>query len=154
MTGLEPVAGVAHFDSLLMAILMQQRPRIQIQRIAFAPGGQTVNGLPVQTLQSVARRLPEHSEKSTEGGLTGDGLHPQHLRYGRIALQPGHPGQLVHSSQNASHVTQSHIGGIVGVGTGGLMRQRLPQLPAKLLLLQKMRPHNHAAMSGQPLIGK
>jgi hypothetical protein len=145
---------VAHLDSFLVAVLLQQRPPIQIQRISCPQRGQAVNGLPVQTLQDVARGLAEHSEKPAEGGRAGDGLHPQHLSQGRSALQPRHPAKLVRPRQNASHVTQRQIGGIVGVGTGGLRRQRWAQGLAKLLLLQKMRPDHHAAMSRQPLIGK
>ena len=34
------------------------------------------------------------------------------------------------------------------------MRQQGVELTAKLLLLQKVTPHNQAAVSGEPLIGK
>src|SRR5208282_1739868 len=62
--------------------------------------------------------------------------------------------KLVGPAENAPDVAQRHIGRIIGVGTGRTMGQDFPQLPPKSLLMQKVRPHHHAAMGGQPLIGK
>jgi hypothetical protein len=137
-----------------MAVLVQQRPRIQVQRAAFFDRRQTPNCLSVQPVQSVAGFLTKHVEEPAQGGLTGDGLHAQHLAQGRIALQPSHARELVGAAENAADITQRHVGRIVSVGTGRTMGQDFSQLVAETFLMQKMRPHDHPSMCRQPLVGE
>ena len=108
----------------------------------------------MQHVQSIACLLTKHVEEPAQGGLAGDGFDAQHLAQRRITLQPSRAGELVRAAENAPDIPQRHIRGIVGVGTGRTVGQDLPQLSAKILLMQKVRPHDHAAMGGQTLIGE
>ena len=69
-----------------MTVLMQERPGVQVQRVAFPQGGQTVSGARMQAAQHLARPLREHAKEPAQGGLTGDAFDAQHLGQGRIAL--------------------------------------------------------------------
>ncbi len=120
MTRLESLPGVTDGHALLMAVLVQQGPRIQIQRVTIFERGQAPNSLPVQIVQGVAGLLAKHLKEPAQGGLAGDGFDAQHLAQGRIALQPGHPGQFVCAAENAPNVAQRHIGRIICVGLVGL----------------------------------
>ncbi len=108
----------------------------------------------MQPAQNLATLLGEHAKEPTQRGLAGNGFDAQHLGHRRIALQPGHPGKLVRPTQNAADIPQRHVRRIVSIGTGWTVGQHRAQLLAKLLLAQKVRPHNQPAVGGQPLIGE
>ena len=154
MTRLESLPGVTNGHALLMAILMQQRPRIQVQRVTFFERRQTAQRPAMQAVQSITGLLPKHVEEPAQGGLAGDSFDAQHLTQRRITLQPSHAGELVRAAENTPDISQCHIGRIISVGAGRTVGQDFPQLPAKSLLMQKVRPYDHAAMGGQTLIGE
>ena len=74
--------------------------------------------------------------------------------HGRVGLQPRHARELVRAPKDAADITQRDIGGVVSVGTGGIVRQDVPQLLAETFLPEKVRPDNQAAVGGEALVGK
>jgi hypothetical protein len=64
MTGLEPLARVAGGHPFLTAVLMKQRPGIQIQRVILLERWQRPNRLPMQARQRVATALAENIEET------------------------------------------------------------------------------------------
>lgn len=103
--------------------------------------------------QPVVTALTERIKEAAQGGLTGHRFNAQDLRDGRVTLPPRHARELVRAAQNAAHITRRHVGRIIGMGTGGGGRQDGAQLVAEAFLMQEMRPHDHAPVSGQSLIG-
>ena len=102
----------------------------------------------MQSAQPLADALGENVEKPAQRGRAGDGLNAQHLGHSRVALQPGHAGEFVRATENAAHVTQGHVGGIVGIGTGGRVGQDVAQLLAEAFLVEEVRPDNHPPVDG------
>ena len=70
-----------------MTVLMQERPRVQVQRVALPQRGQTVSRARMQPAQNLTTLLGEHAEEPAQGGLAGDGFDAQHLRHGGMRLQ-------------------------------------------------------------------
>lgn len=81
-------------------------------------------------------------------------LGAQHLRHRGTTLQPRHTGEFVRTAQDAADIAQRDIRGVVGVGAGRSVRQDLPQLLAKALLPQKVRPDNQPAVGRETLVGE
>ena len=155
MTRLESLPGVTNGHALLMAILMQQRPRIQVQRVTFfaakadCPAARRCR--PFKALQVFC---PNTSKNRLKVDWLAIASTPSTSTQRRITLQPSHAGELVRAAENAPDISQCHIGRIISVGAGRTVGQDFPQLPAKSLLMQKVRPYDHAAMGGQTLIGE
>jgi len=122
VAGFEPLLGVARGHPFLLSVLVQERPRVQIQGIASLGGRQFARRPSVQPGQSVVGGLGKHGEETAQGGLAGNRLDPQHFGHGGITLQPGDPGELVGAAQHTPHKAQGDVGRHIGVGTGRIVR--------------------------------
>ena len=157
MAGLEAPARVADGHALLVAVLVQQRPRVQVEGVAFErsrAAGQPAQRPSVQAGEGFAALETERAEEARERALAGEGFDAEHLGDGWVVLQPGHARELVGPGEDAAQVTQRDVGGRVGVGAGGCVRQSLRQLGAETLLMQEVRPEDQTAVSGQPLVSE
>ncbi len=130
---------------------------VQIEGATFR--GVRVAGQPpqrpaVQAGEGFAALETEGAEETRERALTGDGFDAEHPGDGGVVLQPGHARELVGPGEDAAEIAQRDVGGRVGVGAGGGVRQPLLQLRAESFLMQEVRSDDQAAVSGQPLIGE
>ena len=105
-----------------MTVLVQQGKGVQIERVALGPGGKIFYRPTVQARQRFAGTAAALDKETRQGRLTGDRFNPEHLGHGWIMRQMRHPSQFVRAAKNAANKAQRGITGIVGVGTGGLMR--------------------------------
>jgi hypothetical protein len=107
-TRLESLPGVTDGHARLMAVLIQQSRRIQVQRITRRDAGQPV--LPPRPQRSEApqlgRRRIETLEETRQPRRTGDAFDPDPFRNQGVAPQTGHRGQLAGVTEQAVHESQ------------------------------------------------
>lgn len=86
MTRLEPCPGVTHGHARLMAVVMQQRPGVQIQSVAFTQRGQTASRMGMQRAQVLTILLSKHGKEPAQSRLAGDAFDAHRLGHGGIIL--------------------------------------------------------------------
>jgi hypothetical protein len=107
-TRLESRPRVTDGHALLMAVLVQEPRRIQVQRVTFPGAGQPIQA-PVPESPETAQILPRRIkllEEAREHGLAGDAAHAQQLGRDRIAAQIGHMRELARVTQQAVEESQ------------------------------------------------
>jgi hypothetical protein len=141
VAGLQTFAGVANPHAFLMAILVQQGKRIQIQRVALGSFRQFFQRPTVQARHPLRRPTTAAREEARERRLTRDRFDPEHLGHRRIVRQMCDPRQLVRPAQDAADEPKRGVARIIGVRARRRMRQHRPQLLAQTPLGDKPRPH-------------
>lgn len=154
MTGLQPLAGVAHAHAFLMAVLVEQGKRIQIQRVALAPRRQILQCPAVQTGQRLPGAAAAPREEARQRRLARDRLDAEHLRHRRIVRQMRHAGELVRPAQDPADKTQRGVARIVRVRTRRRVRQHRPQLLPQSTLRDEPCSHCQPAGRRQALVGE
>jgi hypothetical protein len=74
MTGLGAISGLAHRDAFLMAVLVEERPRVHVEGVASLVGGELA--------QLGGSALGGDAEESAEDGLAWNGLDAENLSHG------------------------------------------------------------------------
>jgi hypothetical protein len=102
VTWLEPFTGVTHPHAFLMAVLVQQGKRIEIERVALGADRQFLQCPALELGKRLGRTAPTAGKETRQRGLTGHRLDRQHLRHRRIMRQMRDACQLVRTTGNAS----------------------------------------------------
>jgi hypothetical protein len=155
VTRLESLPGVADAHTFLLAVLMPQRPRVHIERVALVFARQAAHRPAMQSRQSLARAVGKVGEEPRQRRLARHRGDAQHLlRDGRSLAQIRNPRELVRTCQDAAEETQCDITRSIGMIAGRRVWQNPAQLRPKRALLQKLRPHHQSAMRRQALVSE
>ena len=131
MAGLGAVSGAAQRDTLLMAILKEQRPRVHVEGVATLAGSELPlrpmhGACPVRS-KCVGRRHrgvgdrktpPQHGLPESTGELLPAEITERNL-LGRVGGEPCHPGELVGTADDAAEESKGGVGGDEGLRAGG-----------------------------------
>ena len=112
-TRFDPLLGVAAGHALLLAVLVQESGRIQIQRVALLAAGQPVQApVPERTKATqVGPRRIEPLKETPEHRLTGHAGDAQDFGHERIAPQIGDVGQLARVTEQTVQEGQRLLDG-------------------------------------------
>lgn len=127
MAGLQPLPGVADPHSLLMAVLVEQRPRVHVEGVATLAGGELACGPCMELAQFGRSALGKDAEESGQGGLARNSLDAEHLGHSGVGGEPRHPRELVGTADDAAEESEGGVGGGEGVRAGGAMGQEVGQ---------------------------
>src|SRR2546425_1254564 len=138
-TRLVPQTRVTHLHPFLMAVLVQQPGRIQVQRITAGPGAKPLQSpAPERTKgRQILSRRSETLEEPAESRLAGDAGNSQERSQQYITAQVGHVRQLLGSGQNARYKPQAILEGLIATAALLETGKHLGQQIAEPMPMQK-----------------